>query len=199
MFSLFGLFSLILIFSSLMVILSRNTVYSVLYLILSFFNAAIIFLMSNAEFLAMTLIIVYVGAVAVLFLFVVMMLNINVVQAKEGMLRYLPFGLVLISIFLIELSLIFSDLPVFPESNTKIDISELLNNGNSNTKAIGLHLYTDYFIIFQISGFVLLVAMLGAIVLAYQKNENYIKQDVLRQLDSDRKKAIKLNDIKPNR
>ena len=126
MFSLFGFFSVILIFSSLMVILSRNTVYSVLYLILSFFNAAIIFLMSNAEFLAMTLIIVYVGAVAVLFLFVVMMLNINVVQAKEGMLRYLPFGLVLISILLIELSLIFSDLPVFPESNTKIDISEFL-------------------------------------------------------------------------
>ncbi|MBH43544.1 MAG: NADH:ubiquinone oxidoreductase subunit J [Rickettsiales bacterium] len=199
MFSLFGFFSLILIFSSLMVILSRNTVYSVLYLILSFFNAAIIFLMSNAEFLAMTLIIVYVGAVAVLFLFVVMMLNINVVKAKEGMLKYLPFGLVLISVLLIELSLIFSDLPVFPESSTKIDISALINNGNSNTKAIGLHLYTDYFIIFQISGFVLLVAMLGAIVLAYQKNENYISQDVLRQLDSDRKKSIKLNDIEPNR
>ena len=198
MFSLFSIFSSILVFSSLMVILSRNTVYSVLYLIFSFFNAAIIFLMSNAEFLAMTLVIVYVGAVAVLFLFVVMMLNINIAKAREGVLKYLPFGFILITIFLIELSLVFTDLRIFPDSNTKIDMYNLYIEGNSNTKSIGLFLYTEYFIIFQISGFVLLVAMLGAIVLAYQKNDLYIKQNVMNQLNVKKEDLIKLNDINPN-
>tara|TARA_Y200000002_G_scaffold104869_1_gene85507 strand:- start:33 stop:500 length:468 start_codon:yes stop_codon:yes gene_type:complete len=154
--------------------------------------------MSNAEFLAMTLVIVYVGAVAVLFLFVVMMLNINIAKAREGVLKYLPFGFILIAIFLIELSLIFTDLKIFPDSNTKIDIYNLYIEGNSNTKSIGLFLYTEYFIIFQISGFVLLVAMLGAIVLAYQKNDFYIKQNVMTQLNVKKKDLIKLNDINPN-
>ena len=198
MITLFVIFSSILVFSSLMVVLSRNTVFSVLYLIFSFFNAAIIFLMSNAEFLAMVLIIVYVGAVAVLFLFVVMMLNINIIKVKEGLLKYLPFGLILISIFLVELSLVFSDFQVFPNFKTKIDINNLLMQGNTNTKAIGLYLYTDYFIIFQMSGFVLLVAMIGAIVLAYEKNENYIKQNVFYQQNVDKKKLIKLNDVNPD-
>ena len=196
--SLFVIFSSILIFSSLMVVLSRNTVFSVLYLIFSFFNAAIIFLMSNAEFLAMVLIIVYVGAVAVLFLFVVMMLNINIIKVKEGLLKYIPFGIMLIAIFLIELSLVFSDFAIFPNFETKIDINNLLMQGNTNTKSIGLYLYTDYFIIFQMSGFVLLVAMIGAIVLAYEKNEKYIKQDVYYQQNVDKKKLIKLNDVNPN-
>lgn len=196
--SLFVIFSSILIFSSLMVVLSRNTVFSVLYLIFSFFNAAIIFLMSNAEFLAMVLIIVYVGAVAVLFLFVVMMLNINIIKVKEGLLKYIPFGIILIAIFLIELSLVFSDFVIFPNFETKIDINSLLMQGNTNTKSIGLYLYTDYFIIFQMSGFVLLVAMIGAIVLAYEKNEKYIKQDVYYQQNVDKKKLIKLNDVNPN-
>ena len=96
--------------------------------------------MSNAEFLAMVLIIVYVGAVAVLFLFVVMMLNINIIKVKEGLLKYLPFGLMLISIFLVELSFVFSDFEVFSNFETKIDINNLLMQGNTNTKAIGLYL-----------------------------------------------------------
>ncbi len=196
--SLFLIFSIVLIFSSLMVIVSNNPVYSVLYLIFSFFNAAVIFLLSNAEFLAMTLIIVYVGAVAVLFLFVVMMLNINVSEVQEGFLKYLPFGLLLIAIFITELILVFSDISLFPDNISKIDIYQLMQNGNSNTKSIGLYLYTDYFIIFQISGFILLVAMIGAIVLAYQKNSNYLKQDIYDQQIAKKEKLIKLLDPKRN-
>ena len=196
--SLFLIFSLVLIFSSLMVIVSNNPGYSVLYLIFSFFNAAVIFLLSNAEFLAMTLIIVYVGAVAVLFLFVVMMLNINVSEVQEGFLKYLPFGLLLIAIFITELILVFSDISLFPDNISKIDIYQLMQNGNSNTKSIGLYLYTDYFIIFQISGFILLVAMIGAIVLAYQKNSNYLKQDIYDQQIAKKEKLIKLLDPKRN-
>ena len=198
MISLFLIFSIILVFSSLMVVISKNPVYSVLYLIFSFFNAAIIFLLSNAEFLAMTLVIVYVGAVAVLFLFVVMMLNINISEVQEGFLKYLPFGLLLIAIFITELIIVFSDISLFPDTLAKIDMFELIQSGNSNTKSIGLFLYTDYFIIFQISGFILLVAMIGAIVLAYQKNSNYLKQDVYLQQVSNRDKLIKLVDPKKN-
>ena len=193
---IFTIFAGILIFSSFMVIISVNPVYSVLYLIFSFFNAAIIFLLSNAEFLAMTILIVYIGAVAVLFLFVVMMLNINVIKVKEGFLKYLPFGILLISIFLVELSLIFIEFKIFPDSNSKIDINNLYLSGITNTESIGLFLYTDYFIIFQLSGFVLLVAMIGAIVLAYQKNENVLSQKISYQNSVLKKDLIKLHDFK---
>lgn len=189
---------MILILSSLMVVLSKNPVYSVLYLIFSFFNAAIIFLLSNAEFLAMTLVIVYVGAVAVLFLFVVMMLNINVSAVKEGFLKYLPFGILLIIIFITELILVFSDISIFSNSDSKIDMYQLLQSGNTNTQSIGLYLYTDYFIVFQISGFVLLVAMIGAIVLAFQKNNSSLKQDVFLQQITKKEKLIKLVDPNKN-
>ena len=193
---IFTIFAGILIFSSFMVIISVNPVYSVLYLIFSFFNAAVIFLLSNAEFLAMTILIVYIGAVAVLFLFVVMMLNINIIKVKEGFLKYLPFGILLISIFLVELSLIFIEFKIFPDSNSKININNLYLSGKTNTESIGLFLYTDYFIIFQLSGFVLLVAMIGAIVLAYQKNENVLSQKISYQNSVLKKDLIKLHDFK---
>ena len=193
---IFTIFAGILIFSSFMVIISVNPVYSVLYLIFSFFNAAVIFLLSNAEFLAMTILIVYIGAVAVLFLFVVMMLNINIIKVKEGFLKYLPFGILLISIFLVELSLVFIEFKIFPDSNSKIDINNLYLSGITNTESIGLFLYTDYFIIFQLSGFVLLVAMIGAIVLAYQKNENVLSQNIDYQNNVLKKDLIKLHDFK---
>ena len=193
---IFTIFAGILIFSSFMVIISVNPVYSVLYLIFSFFNAAVIFLLSNAEFLAMTILIVYIGAVAVLFLFVVMMLNINIIKIKEGFLKYLPFGILLISIFLVELSLVFIEFKIFPDSNSKIDVNNLLLSGKTNTESIGLFLYTDYFIIFQLSGFVLLVAMIGAIVLAYQKNENVLRQNIDYQNNVLKKNLIKLHDFK---
>ena len=146
---LFYFFSFVLILSSLFVVFSSNPVHSVLFLIFTFFNAAVIFLLSNAEFLAMTLLIVYVGAVAVLFLFVVMMLNIKEVILKEGFLKYFPFGMLLISIFLIELLMIFNNTDFSQAIGMGININELIASGNENTKSIGLFLYTDFFIIFQ--------------------------------------------------
>ena len=189
----FYFFSFIVILSSFLVIFVSNPVHSVLFLIFTFFNAAIIFLIFKAEFLAMTLLIVYVGAVAVLFLFVVMMLNISESIIKEGFLRYFPFGLLLISIFLIELFMIFnSDKIIFPESGL-IKINEIMNLGMNNTKSLGLFLYTDYFIIFQISGFLLLLAMIGAIVLAHSDFKNPKSISPINQKKVDKKTIIKLN------
>ncbi len=189
----FYFFSSIVILSSFLVIFVSNPVHSVLFLIFTFFNAAIIFLIFQAEFLAMTLLIVYVGAVAVLFLFVVMMLNISESIIKEGFLRYFPFGLLLISIFLIELFMIFySDEIIFPESGL-IKINEIMNLGMNNTKSLGLFLYTDYFIIFQISGFLLLLAMIGAIVLAHSDFKNPKSISPINQKNVDKKTIIKLN------
>ena len=189
----FYFFSFLIISSSILVIFSNNAVHSVLFLIFTFFNSAILFLLMNAEFLAMTIVIVYVGAIAVLFLFVVMMLNISESEIKEGFLKYFPFGLILIAIFITELFLIFNfdSFPV-PE-NVKIDINEIDLIEASNTKLIGLFLYTDYFIIFQISGFILLLAMIGAIVLA-KSDENIIKStSSISQKKVKKKDIIKLN------
>ena len=189
----FYFFSFIVILSSFLVVFVSNPVHSVLFLIFTFFNAAIIFLIFKAEFLAMTLLIVYVGAVAVLFLFVVMMLNISESIAKEGFLKYFPFGLLLISIFLIELFMIFnSDKIIFPESGL-IKINEIMNLGMDNTKSLGLFLYTDYFIIFQMSGFLLLLAMIGAIVLAHSDITNPKSISPIEQKNIDKKTIIKLN------
>ena len=189
----FYFFSFIVILSSFLVVFVSNPVHSVLFLIFTFFNAAIIFLIFKAEFLAMTLLIVYVGAVAVLFLFVVMMLNISESIVKEGFLKYFPFGLLLISIFLIELFMIFnSDKIIFPESGL-IKINEIMNLGMDNTKSLGLFLYTDYFIIFQMSGFLLLLAMIGAIVLAHSDIKNPKSISSIEQKNIDKKTIIKLN------
>jgi len=189
----FYFFSFIVILSSFLVVFVSNPVHSVLFLIFTFFNAAIIFLIFKAEFLAMTLLIVYVGAVAVLFLFVVMMLNISESIVKEGFLKYFPFGLLLITIFLIELFMIFSsDKVIFPE-NGLLKINEIMNLGMDNTKSLGLFLYTDYFIIFQISGFLLLLAMIGAIVLAHSELKNPKSISPINQKNVDKKTIIKLN------
>ena len=141
----------------------------------------------------MTLLIVYVGAVSVLFLFVVMMLDIKESLMREGFLKYFPFGLLLISIFLIELFTIFnSDQLPFNDIDA-INIRELIDSGASNTQSIGLYLYTDYFIIFQISGFLLLLAMIGAIVLAQNENQRIRNVSVFKQKNIDKKNIIKLN------
>ena len=188
----FYIISSITVLSCLPVVFSSNPVHSVLFLIFTFFNVSILFLLSNAEFLAMTLIIVYVGAVAVLFLFVVMMLNINEVLIKEGFLKYFPFGFILITIFLLELFFVFKDITLKNTSSSKMNISELLNKGNTNTESIGMFLYTDFFIVFQISGFLLLVAMIGAIVLAKNENLNIKSQKIIYQKSLDKKRVIKL-------
>ncbi len=147
----------------------------------------------NAEFLAMTLVIVYVGAIAVLFLFVVMMLNVSESAVKEGFLKYFPFGLILIAIFITELFVVFNfDTFEIPD-NIKINLNEPSLLEVNNTKLIGLYLYTDYFIVFQISGFILLLAMIGAIVLAQSNEIKLTKNSSINQKRVKKKDVIKLN------
>ncbi|MBD22429.1 MAG: NADH-quinone oxidoreductase [Alphaproteobacteria bacterium] len=189
----FYFFSFLIISSSVFVIFSNNAVHSVLFLIFTFFNSAILFILMNAEFLAMTLVIVYVGAIAVLFLFVVMMLNISESVMKEGFLKYFPFGLILITIFISELFIVFNFDTFEIAENIKIDINENGLLEENNTKLIGLYLYTDYFIIFQISGFILLLAMIGAIVLAKGDEKNIKSNSAINQKTVRKKNIIRLN------
>ena len=178
---LFFIVSIIIITSSLLVILSKNPIHSVLFLILVFFNTSILFLFSNAEFLAMILLIVNIGAVAVLFLFVVMMLDINITKQRQTFLNYLPTGLFIGFIILMELIYVVSQSNVnFVKTNSSyINIS---NQILENTKIIGNILYTDYFLLFQLSGIILLVAMIGAIYLTLRKRKGIKKQNIYKQI-----------------
>jgi len=178
---LFFIVSIIIITSSLLVILSKNPIHSVLFLILVFFNTSILFLFSNAEFLAMILLIVNIGAVAVLFLFVVMMLDINITKQRQTFLNYLPIGLFIGFIILMELIYVVSQSNVnFVKTNSSyINIS---NQILENTKIIGNILYTDYFLLFQLSGIILLVAMIGAIYLTLRKRKGIKKQNIYKQI-----------------
>jgi len=176
----FYLFATILIASATMVVTSRNPVHSVLYLILAFFNAAALFLIAGAEFLAMILIIVYVGAVMVLFLFVIMMLDIDFAQLREGFQRYAPFGAVVGGILFFELLFV---LGAWQFSTDAADLRlSPTPPGTTNTEAIGRVLYTDYIYLFQLSGLILLVAMIGAIVLTLREGQNSRAQSVEAQL-----------------
>ena len=172
-----------------MVISSKNPVHSVLFLILSFVSASGLFVLLGAEFLAMILIVVYVGAVAVLFLFVVMMLDINFVKLREGFLQYLPFGALLGLVLLIELIMIF-----FSDKLTDMTLIEYnalpAFKHIENTKEIGSVLYTKYFYLFQLSGLILLVAMIGSIVLTLRQRTGVKKQSIHQQINVDAKKAI---------
>ncbi len=176
----FYLFATILIASAVMVVTSRNPVHSVLYLILAFFNAAALFLIAGAEFLAMILVIVYVGAVAVLFLFVVMMLDIDFARLREGFQRYAPFGAVVGGILFLELLLVLGAWQ-FSTDAQELRLSPT-PGGVTNTEAIGRVLYTDYIYLFQLSGLILLVAMIGAIVLTLREKTNSRGQSVEAQL-----------------
>ena len=178
---LFFIVSIIIITSSLLVILSKNPIHSVLFLILVFFNTSILFLFSNAEFLAMILLIVNIGAVAVLFLFVVMMLDINIAKQRQTFLNYLPTGLFIGFIILIELIYVVSqsNLNFVKTNSSYINIS---NQILENTKIIGNILYTDYFLLFQLSGIILLVAMIGAIYLTLRKRKGIKKQNIYKQI-----------------
>ncbi len=172
----FYLFAGILVASAFMVIASKNPVHSVLYLILAFVNASGLFVMMGAEFLAMILVVVYVGAVAVLFLFVVMMLDVDFAELKRGVLQYLPVGLLLGGIFLAELLLVVGAWVIGP--GVPAAITAPIPAGITNTEAIGLVLYTRYVFFFQISGMILLVAMIGAIVLTLRHKERVKRQDI---------------------
>ena len=194
----FYLFSLVAVLSALMVISARNPVHSVLFLILSFVNASGLFVLLGAEFLAMILVVVYVGAVAVLFLFVVMMLDINFVKLREGFLQYLPFGALLGIVLIIELGILFLT-KSFSENSLSKFVELPIMNEVENTKLIGQVLYTNYFYLFQISGLILLVAMVGSITLTLRDRGQVKRQDISQQNyldanDSIEKKKIKLGE-----
>ena len=178
---LFSIVSIIIIISSLLVIISKNPIHSVLFLILVFFNTSILFLFSNAEFLAMVILIVYIGAVAVLFLFVIMMLDINITKLRQTFLNYLPIGLFVGFIILLELFYVVSQSKLNFVQTSSID-NNISDQILDNTKIIGNILYTDYFLLFQISGIILLVAMIGAIFLTIRKREGIKKQNIYKQI-----------------
>jgi len=172
----FYLFAGICVASAVMVIVSRNPVHSVLFLILAFVNAAGLFILMGAEFLAMILVVVYVGAVAVLFLFVIMMLDVDFVELREGFSKYLPLGVVIGGIFMFELLLTVGVWVINP-AVTK-SITAVIPTNVSNTEALGLVLYTTYIHYFQVAGMVLLVAMIGAIVLTLRHKVSVKRQDI---------------------
>ena len=181
----FYLFATVTCLSGLMVISSKNPVHSVLFLILAFFNAAGLFVMLGAEFLAMLLVVVYVGAVAVLFLFVVMMLDINFAELREGFQKYLPLGLAVGVLLLAELFL-----TVFAGTSAITTIPQ--SDGPHNTAAIGLVLYTDYVYLFQLAGMILLVAMIGAITLTLRKREGVRRQVITEQNSRTRAQSVEV-------
>lgn len=188
----FSLIAAIVVLAAMFVIAARNPVHSVLWLILTFFSAAGLLVLIGAEFLAMILVVVYVGAVAVLFLFVVMMLDVDFVELKEGTARYWPFALLVGVILLAELALVSVAGGSLPA--TQMDASP---NAPTNTEAIGYVMYTDYLLLFQLSGIVLLIAMVGAIVLTLRHRPHIKRQSVSRQTARRRADAVELKDPKP--
>jgi NADH-quinone oxidoreductase subunit J len=191
----FYLFAGVCVASAFMVIAARNPVHSVLYLILAFVNAAGLFVMMGAEFLAMILIVVYVGAVAVLFLFVVMMLDVDFAELKQGALQYLPIGALVGAIFLAELLLVVGAWAIGPGVPQTI-IAPIPANV-SNTEAIGLVLYTKYVYFFETAGMILLVAMVGAIVLTLQHKVRVRRQNIGEQVFRRPEDSIEIVKVRP--
>ena len=189
----FYLFSFITIASSIAVISARNTIHAVFFLILDFVSVSCLFIMMGAEYLGMLTLIVYVGAVAVLFLFVVMMLNVNYSDLKSGFLNYLPFGGLIGIVLIIEIGLMIG---TWKYRDAFIKTSEIkINSDISNTEAIGNVLYTEYLHYFQISGLILLVAMIGAILLTYRRKDNLKRQDITTQVSRERSESIRLEEV----
>lgn len=189
---MFYVFSAVLMLSALSVITAKNPVHSVFFLILAFFNAAGLFVLLGAEYIAMTLVIVYVGAVAVLFLFVVMMLNINFEKLRAGFISYLPLGLGVATVLFIELGgLLYSSLLTpAPQADAALPIGEA--EQINNARAIGSVLYTDYMLPFQLAGVILLVSMIGAIVLTLRHRPGVKRQNIRKQLLRTRAESVEL-------
>ena len=193
----FYLFSSILLASAFMVIASRNPVHAVLFLILAFFNAAGLFLLLGAEFLAMLLVVVYVGAVAVLFLFVVMMLDVDFVELRQGFLKYLPIGALIAAIFAIELGLVLGTWRLSPEALNVGRETAKTSVDAMNLRALGRILYTENVYFFQLAGMVLLVAMIGAIVLTLRERTGVRRQSIPAQNARTRSSAMDAVSVKP--
>ena len=192
----FYLFATITVASAFMVIASRNPVHSVLFLILAFFNASGLFMLMGAEFLALILIVVYVGAVAVLFLFVVMMLDVDFAELREGFLQYLPVGAIIGTILLIELVLVLGSYAIDADT-ARVAVQPIPDMAEtSNIKALGDLLYTRYIFFFQLAGMILLVAMVGAIVLTLSHRPDVKRQNVAEQVARDPEEAVALRKVK---
>ncbi len=195
---LFYLFASVMVLAAFAVITVKNPVHAVLSLIVAFFNAGALFILLGAELLGMLIVIVYVGAVAVLFLFVVMMLNIRFSEMREGFLRYLPLGGgVALLLFAQIAALLFAEIEqphhdFQPPTVTMTAEADEASKKLTNTEAIGMVLYTDYFLAVQLAGLVLLVAMIGAIVLTHRQREGVKKQDIAQQIHRDGKRSVKL-------
>jgi NADH-quinone oxidoreductase subunit J len=192
----FYLLAAVAVAAGVMVISARNPVHSVLFLILAFFNAAGLFVLIGAEFLAMVLVVVYVGAVAVLFLFVVMMLDINFVRLREGFLQYLPVGGLIGLILLVELVLVLGSWALTPEQ-VLMAAEQPVPLTRSNIEALGDLFYTDYFYLFQAAGMILLVAIIGAITLTLRHKPEVRRQSIALQVHRRREEAVELRKVQP--
>ena len=197
----FYTFSIIAVISAIMVTVSKNTVHSVFFLILDFISISCLFIMIGAEFLGMIMLIVYVGAVAVLFLFVVMMLNVaqqkNQWFASESSSGHIPIGLIISTIIFFELIIVIGGWKYKPDL---FDINNSVNNFSvSNTHSLGQVLYTDYIHVFQLSGMILLVAMIGAIVLTFRKRTGVKTQSYLNQISRERSEGVELLEVESNK
>jgi len=191
----FYLFALGAIAGGLFTVVSRNPVHSVLWLILAFLSSAGLFVLLGAEFVAMLLIIVYVGAVAVLFLFVVMMLDVDFAELKAEMAKYMPLALLIGLVILMQLTIAFG---AWQSSDLAAgQLAQPTPVERHNTEALGLILYDQYFLLFQLAGLILLVAMIGAIVLTLRHRTDVKRQDVVAQMMRDPAKAMELKDVKP--
>ncbi len=201
----FYIFSLIAIISAIMVTVSRNTVHSVFFLILDFVSISCLFIMSGAEFLGMIMLIVYVGAVAVLFLFVVMMLNVaqqenewfQSKKSKEQNSSHIPIGFLISIIIFFELIIVIGGWKLKPEIFNNLDFKPIV--GATNTHSIGSVLYTDYIHLFQISGMILLVSMIGAIVLTYKKRVGLKRQSYIKQISREKLSGVEIVEVEKNK
>ena len=191
----FWLFASVLLASAVLVITLRNPVHAVLFLILAFFNGAGLFLLAGAEFLAMILLVVYVGAVLVLFLFIIMMLDVDFDELRASFTRAAPLGLLVGGVLVAELLFVllaWQPSPMAEKLRAAPAVAEL-----TNTEALGRIIYTDYVLFFQLAGLILLVAMIGAIVLGLHRRRDVKRQDVARQVARRREEAVRLVDVKP--
>jgi NADH-quinone oxidoreductase subunit J len=188
----FGILSAVVLTSAICVIAARNPVHSVLFLILCFFTSSGLLILIGAEFLAMLLIVVYVGAVAVLFLFVVMMLDVDFVELKQGFLNYAPFGAIMAVVFFAEIAIVAAAM-----GQGRSETFNASPNAATNTEAIGRVMYTDFILLFQISGLILLIAMIGAIVLTLRHRPGVRRQSVSKQTGRTREEAVELKDVRP--
>ena len=191
----FYVLAVIAVLSAFAVISARNPVHSVLFLILTFVSAAGLFVLLGAEFLAMLLVVVYVGAVAVLFLFVVMMLDVDFTELKQGFLSYMPIGAIVALALLGELGLVAS--AAMSADGAPIALTPAQASDVTNAEAIGHVLYTDYILVFQMAGLILFVAMIGAIVLTLRHRPGVKKQNIAAQVGRKRSEGVELKDIRP--